>query len=243
MPPAIRHVQLRRVALLIEASRAMRGRLVRGVAVYQQEHQDWSISYTPQRLDDPPPDWLRVGRATAFWRLNDRRMADAVARKGAGDRSAAEAARPALPVAGTRRRGRRAAGFRASCRAGVSAIRLCRPGARRAPGDGRPRRLLCAPGVVVGPALRGLPFRAAAARQPADSAPADHPLAGGAAQAARRDGLQRRFGPVHPPGLPAGGHPRSRRSRGDRRRNDDCLCDPSAAVAVERRPRPAADRL
>ena len=83
MPPAIRHVQLRRVALLIEASRAYARELVRGVAVYQREHQDWSISYTPRGLDDPPPDWLRDWEGDGILaRLNDRRMADAVARKG-----------------------------------------------------------------------------------------------------------------------------------------------------------------
>lgn len=83
MPLAAGHLQLRRVALLIESSRAYARELVRGVAVYQRENQHWSISYTPRGLDDPPPDWLRDWEGDGILaRINDRRMADAVARKG-----------------------------------------------------------------------------------------------------------------------------------------------------------------
>ncbi len=52
----------RRVALLIEASRAYARGLVRGVAQYNREHKEWSVTFTPRGLDDPPPPGLRDGR-------------------------------------------------------------------------------------------------------------------------------------------------------------------------------------
>ena len=73
----------RRVALLIEASRAYARGLVRGVALYQREHQPWAVTYTPRGLDDPPPAWLRDWEGDGILaRINDRRMAEALARKG-----------------------------------------------------------------------------------------------------------------------------------------------------------------
>lgn len=73
----------RRVALLIEASRAYARGLVRGVAQYNREHKEWSVTFTPCGLDDPPPAWLRDWRGDGILaRIGDRRMARAVAAKG-----------------------------------------------------------------------------------------------------------------------------------------------------------------
>ncbi len=73
----------RRVALLIEASRAYARGLVRGVAQYNREHKEWSVTFTPRGLDDPPPTWLRDWRGDGILaRIEDRRMARAVAAKG-----------------------------------------------------------------------------------------------------------------------------------------------------------------
>ena len=77
-----RRPSLRRVALLIEASRAYARGLVQGVAQYDREHKGWSIHYTPRGLDDPPPTWLRSWEGDGILaRINDPRMAKAVARK------------------------------------------------------------------------------------------------------------------------------------------------------------------
>jgi LacI family transcriptional regulator len=70
------------VALLIEASRAYARGLVRGVAQYNREHKGWAVYYTPRGLDDPPPAWLRAWEGDGILaRINDRRMAQAVAQK------------------------------------------------------------------------------------------------------------------------------------------------------------------
>jgi len=82
MPRARRIPAPRRVALLIEASRAYARGLVRGVAQYNRQHQGWAVFYTPRGLDDPPPAWLRAWEGDGILaRINDRRMAQAVARK------------------------------------------------------------------------------------------------------------------------------------------------------------------
>jgi len=82
MPRARRTPAPRRVALLIEASRAYARGLVRGVAQYNRQHKGWTVFYTPRGLDDPPPAWLRAWEGDGILaRINDRRMAQAVARK------------------------------------------------------------------------------------------------------------------------------------------------------------------
>lgn len=51
----------RRVALLIESSRAYGRDLLRGIARYAHEHGAWSTIYQERKLNDPPPPWLRRG--------------------------------------------------------------------------------------------------------------------------------------------------------------------------------------
>ena len=50
--------QTRRIALLIETSRAYGRGLVRGAARYHREIGHWSVYFQPHGLDDPPPEWL-----------------------------------------------------------------------------------------------------------------------------------------------------------------------------------------
>ncbi|MCS7304512.1 MAG: DNA-binding transcriptional regulator [Thermoguttaceae bacterium] len=80
----MKSVPRRRVALLIETSRAYGRGLVRGVAKYVQEHGHWMIDFTPRGLTDPPPLWLRGWQGDGILaRINDYRMAEAVLRTGA----------------------------------------------------------------------------------------------------------------------------------------------------------------
>jgi len=83
MSPRSARPTMRRVALLIEASRAYARGLVRGIAQYNRDHQHWALYYTPRGLDDPPPAWLRSWEGEGILaRINDRRLAQAVRRKG-----------------------------------------------------------------------------------------------------------------------------------------------------------------
>jgi LacI family transcriptional regulator len=73
----------RRVALLVEASRAYARGLVRGVARYNREHERWSVYFAPRGLSDPLPAWLENWRGDGILaRIENRRMAEAVTRTG-----------------------------------------------------------------------------------------------------------------------------------------------------------------
>jgi LacI family transcriptional regulator len=76
--------KLRRVALIVETSRAFGRGVIRGVAQYSREHGPWSIYFTPHGLDDPPPGWLQGWRGDGILaRIEDQRMAEAVRCTGA----------------------------------------------------------------------------------------------------------------------------------------------------------------
>lgn len=78
-----RRTPQRRVALLIESSRAYARELIRGIARFNQERTHWRVEFTPRGLDDPPPAWLKAWRGHGVLaRINDRRMARALAEKG-----------------------------------------------------------------------------------------------------------------------------------------------------------------
>lgn len=75
---------LRRVALIVETSRAFGRGVIRGVAQYSREHGPWSIYFTPHGLGDSPPGWLNGWHGDGVLaRIEDQRMADAVRRTGA----------------------------------------------------------------------------------------------------------------------------------------------------------------
>jgi LacI family transcriptional regulator len=70
---------MRRVAVLIESSRAYGRGLLRGVGRYNREHGHWSIYLQPHGLDHPPPPWLKRWRGDGVLvRISDRRMLSAV---------------------------------------------------------------------------------------------------------------------------------------------------------------------
>jgi LacI family transcriptional regulator len=70
---------MRRVAVLIESSRAYGRGLLRGVARYNREHGHWSVYLQPHGLDHPPPPWLKRWRGDGILvRIGDRRMLRAV---------------------------------------------------------------------------------------------------------------------------------------------------------------------
>src|SRR5437763_16329642 len=72
-------IRMRRVAVLIESSRAYGRGLLRGVARYNREHGHWSVYIQPHGLDDPPPPWLKRWRGDGILvRIGDRRMLRAV---------------------------------------------------------------------------------------------------------------------------------------------------------------------
>ena len=74
---------MKRVALLIETSRAYGRGLIRGAAQYNHEHGRWSVYFQPHGLDDPPPQWLRKWRGDGILaRIGDRACADLVLKLG-----------------------------------------------------------------------------------------------------------------------------------------------------------------
>jgi LacI family transcriptional regulator len=83
MGSATWRTQERRVALLIESSRAYARELIRGIARFNQERAHWRVEFTPRGLDDPPPAWLNAWKGDGILaRINDRRMANALSKKG-----------------------------------------------------------------------------------------------------------------------------------------------------------------
>ena len=69
----------RRVALLVETSRAFGRGVIQGVNQYSREHGPWAISFTPHSLDDPPPGWLQGWHGDGILaRIENQRMAEAV---------------------------------------------------------------------------------------------------------------------------------------------------------------------
>ncbi len=74
---------MKRVAVLIETSRAYGRGLISGVARYNREHARWSVYFKPHGLDDPPPPWLRDWRGDGILaRIGNRNVAETVLRTG-----------------------------------------------------------------------------------------------------------------------------------------------------------------
>ena len=67
---------LRRVALLVETSRAYGRGLLRGIAQYHAEQQTWLTFFQPHGLGDPPPAWLKQWNGHGvIARIDNRRLA------------------------------------------------------------------------------------------------------------------------------------------------------------------------
>lgn len=83
MPPQKTSPPQRRVALFIEASRAYARGLVRGVARYNREHRQWSVYFTPQGPNDPPPAWLAEWSGDGILaRIDNQAVAEAILKTG-----------------------------------------------------------------------------------------------------------------------------------------------------------------
>lgn len=71
--------RLRRVAVLIESSRALGRGLIEGIASYSRLHGPWSMYFEPQGLGVAPPEWLSTWDGDGILvRIDDQDMADAV---------------------------------------------------------------------------------------------------------------------------------------------------------------------
>ena len=71
---------LRRVALLVETSRAYGRGVIRGIARYHAERKNWLTYFQPHGLGDPPPAWLKQWDGDGvIARIDNRRMASSLA--------------------------------------------------------------------------------------------------------------------------------------------------------------------
>lgn len=69
----------RRVAILMESTRAYSRSVIRGIGQYNREHGQWIIEYTPRGLNDPPPVWLKHWKGDGILaRINDERLLEAI---------------------------------------------------------------------------------------------------------------------------------------------------------------------
>lgn len=66
---------VKKVAVLIESSRAYGRGLIRGIGQFIEEHRDWQVEYRPRGLSEPVPHWTRNWKGDGILaRINDRRM-------------------------------------------------------------------------------------------------------------------------------------------------------------------------
>ncbi|MEY2599654.1 MAG: Xylose operon regulatory protein [Verrucomicrobiota bacterium] len=71
------------VAILVETSREYGRGLLRGIMRYQQEHGPWSVFFTPQGLNEPPPPWLARWKGDGILaRINSPQMAQTILKTG-----------------------------------------------------------------------------------------------------------------------------------------------------------------
>ncbi len=70
---------IRRVAVLIETTRAFGRGLIEGIADYSRDCGPWSMYFEPQGLSSTPPAWLADWKGDGILvRIDDQRMVDAV---------------------------------------------------------------------------------------------------------------------------------------------------------------------
>ncbi|MDO5566927.1 MAG: DNA-binding transcriptional regulator [Planctomycetia bacterium] len=73
----------RRVAVLMESTRAYSRAVIRGIGQYNRQRGQWVIEYTPRGQSDPPPVWLKHWEGDGILaRINDARLLDAIRDKG-----------------------------------------------------------------------------------------------------------------------------------------------------------------
>ncbi len=70
---------MKKVAILIETSRAYGRGLLRGISRFNQERRSWSTYFQPQGLGDAPPPWLQTWRGDGIIaRIENQRLAKEV---------------------------------------------------------------------------------------------------------------------------------------------------------------------
>ena len=73
----------KKVALLIESSRAYGRRLLRGIATFLHAHRDWSVYLQSRSPEDPPPPWLEGWDGDGIIaRVESRKLEKAILRTG-----------------------------------------------------------------------------------------------------------------------------------------------------------------
>jgi len=83
MPVRVVTSRIRRVALLVEWSRAYGRAVLRGIGKYVQVHGRWKVYFTERKLAESAPAWLRTWKGDGIIaRIENRRLAEAVARLG-----------------------------------------------------------------------------------------------------------------------------------------------------------------
>ncbi|QNN21899.1 substrate-binding domain-containing protein [Planctomycetales bacterium ZRK34] len=82
MPGGREKTRQRRVALLIESTRAYARELILGIARFNQERTHWRVEFTPRGIDDSPPTWLKAWKGDGILaRIDTSRMARALTEK------------------------------------------------------------------------------------------------------------------------------------------------------------------
>jgi LacI family transcriptional regulator len=70
---------MKKVAILIETSRAYGRGLLRGISRFNQEHRSWTTYFQPQGLGDAPPPWLQSWKGDGIIaRIENHRLADVI---------------------------------------------------------------------------------------------------------------------------------------------------------------------
>lgn len=70
-----REQKIRKVAVLIESSRAYGRGLIRGIGQYLDRFGNWRIEYRPRGLNEPVPSWIRSWKGHGILaRINDEKM-------------------------------------------------------------------------------------------------------------------------------------------------------------------------
>ena len=72
----------RKVAVLIESTRAYARELIRGIALHNREYRDWEITFTPHGLGETSSNWIKTWPGDGILaRIDDRHTFRTIARK------------------------------------------------------------------------------------------------------------------------------------------------------------------
>lgn len=72
----------RRVAVLVESTRAYARELIRGIALHNREHRDWEITFTPHGLGEGSSSWIKNWQGDGILaRIDDRQTFRTIVKK------------------------------------------------------------------------------------------------------------------------------------------------------------------